>query len=318
VGLPTGFGLGQQEGRRVMKFTVAIPLGEIALGEFQSMQAVAEMAHALEMAKFDACHLTDHPAPSAEWLHRNGHDALDPFTALAFVAAASNKLRLHTNILVLPYRNPFITAKAAATIQVLSGGRLILGVGSGYQKAEFDALGVDFHKRGALMDEALEVLQLAWAGGAVVKRGLNFDAAGNEPRPAPDPRPTVWIGGGSDKALQRAARHGDGWSPFFAAPTQSKINQENAIQSVEHLGEKIDRLQEMRTLLPRTGPFDVAIMPRRPIMECTGQEADRQLEGLGELKRVGVTWGMIELPHPSRAAYIENVQWFAENVIARL
>jgi probable F420-dependent oxidoreductase len=300
-----------------MKFTVAIPLGEIARGEFQSMQAVAEMALALETAKFDACHVTDHPAPSASWLHANGHDALDPFTALAFVAAVSTSLRLHTNILVLPYRNPFITAKAAATLQVLSGGRLILGVGGGYQKAEFDALGVDFHKRGALMDEALDVLHLAWAGGPVIKEGLSFNAAGNEPRPVPDPRPTVWIGGGSDKALIRAARHGDGWSPFFAAPTQSKINQDNAIQSVDHLGQKIRLVHEARASLARTETFDIAIGPRRSIKECTREEAERQLEGLAELARVGVTWGMIELPHPSRAAYIENVKWFAEDIIAR-
>ena len=74
-----------------------------------------------------------------------GHDALDPFTAFAFVAAASTRLMLHTNILVMAYRNPFLTAKAAATLQVLSGDRLILGVGAGYQKVEFEALGVSGH-----------------------------------------------------------------------------------------------------------------------------------------------------------------------------
>lgn len=301
-----------------MKFTVAIPLGEIAPGEFQSMSAIVEMVRALESAKIDACHVTDHPAPSATWLHSNGHDALDPFTALAFVAAVSNRLRLHTNILVLAYRNPFITAKAASTLQVLSGGRLILGVGAGYQKSEFDALGVDFHKRGVLMDEALEVLELAWAGGAVIKQGLTFNATGNEPRPVPNPKPAVWIGGGSDKALQRAARCGDGWSPFFAAPTLSKLNQETGIQSPEHLGERIKQLQEMRANMVRNDPFDIAIGPRRAIRVCTSDEAQLQLDELHQLKSVGVTWGMIELPHPSRAAYVENVRWFAEEVVARL
>ena len=92
---------------------------------------------------------------------------------------------LHTNILVMAYRNPFLTAKAAATLQVLSGGRLILGAGAGYQKAEFDALGVDFHKRGKLFDEAIDTIRLAWGGGAVVKEGLNFNATGQ--RTASDP-----------------------------------------------------------------------------------------------------------------------------------
>lgn len=128
-----------------MKFSMAIPIGDITPGEFQTMDAVREMAGALERSGIDGCYVTDHPAPSAAWLHSAGgmgHDALDPFAALSFIAAASKRLMLQTNIVVLPYRNPFITAKAAATVQVLSGGRLILGTAPGYQKAEFEALGV--------------------------------------------------------------------------------------------------------------------------------------------------------------------------------
>lgn len=301
-----------------MKFTVAIPIGEITPGEFQSMQAVGEMAKALEAAKVDACYVTDHPAPSAQWLHANGHDALDPFTALAFVAAASTNLRLHTNILVLAYRNPFITAKAAASLQVLSGGRLILGVGAGYQQAEFEALGVEFKKRGALMDEALEVLRLAWGGGAVVKQGANFNATGNEPRPSPKPQPAIWIGGGSDKAVQRAARWGDGWSPFFAAPTQSKLNQDLGIQSIEQLREKVVQLEEMRAALGKTAPFDIVIGPRARFKDKTRDEAEKLRNELGELAHAGVTWAMIDPGHSSRAAYLENVQWFGEEIVAHI
>ena len=199
-----------------MKFTVAIPRGDITPGEFQTPEGVRTMSVAIEQAGVDACYITDHPAPDADWLRQGlGHDALDPFAAFAFVAAATTRLRLHTNIVVMAYRNPFLTAKSAATLQVLSGGRLILGVGAGYQKAEFEALGVDFHKRGKIFDEALEVIRLAWAGGPVVFKGMHFEARGNEPRPVPDPAPPIWIGGGSDKALERAARWGDGWSPFF-------------------------------------------------------------------------------------------------------
>ena len=111
-----------------MKFTMGLPAGDITPGEFQTADAIGEMASALEAAQVDACYVTDHPAPSAEWLHANGHDALDPFSSLAFVASATTKLMLHTNILVMPYRNPFLTAKAATTLQLLSEGRLILGV----------------------------------------------------------------------------------------------------------------------------------------------------------------------------------------------
>lgn len=301
-----------------MKFTMDIPVGVITPGEFQTADAIKSMALALENAGVDACYVTDHPAPSAEWLHANGHDAIDPFTALSFVAANSTKLMLHTNILVMAYRNPFLTAKAAASLQVLSGGRFILGAGAGYQKVEFDALGVDFHKRGKLFDEAIDTIHMAWNGGVVVKEGIGFNAVGNEPRPIPAIKPPIWIGGGSPAAVKRAALRGDGWSPFFAAPTMTAANQESGIHTVEQLGENIAQLHEMRAELGKIGPFDVAIGSRAKLDFKTRETADKYIDSIHELAGVGVTWVMIEAPHQSRQAYIENVQWFGEEVIARL
>jgi probable F420-dependent oxidoreductase len=305
---------------RPMKFTLHIPMDIIEpKGEFQSVSAVAEMATAIEKAGGSACFITDHPVPMADWLLANGHDALDPFTSLAFVAAATTKLKLHTNILVLPYRNPFVTAKAAATLDVLSGGRLILGVGVGYQKGEFDALGVDFAARGQLTDQALETIRLAWSGETVVKQGTTFNAPGNLPRPAPSPNPPIWIGGGSDSAVRRAVKHGDGWSPVWAAPGLSAINLKTALTSVEHLRDKIVMLRELLDEAGRAGePFDINMGPRIQLKEHTRSEADRYLEAVAELKTIGVTWCGASMPHPSRAAFIENVQWFGEEIIARL
>lgn len=301
-----------------MKFTMDIPVGVITPGEFQTAAAVTEMARTMENAGVDACYLTDHPAPDAAWLHANGHDALDPFSALGFIAATTTRMMLHTNILVMAYRNPFLTAKAAATLQVLSGGRLILGAGAGYQKAEFDALGVDFHKRGKLFDEALETIRIAWAGGAVVKEGMNFNATGNEPRPIPSTPPPIWIGGGSPAAVKRAALRGDGWSPFFAAPTMTAANQESGIHTVEQLGENITRVHEMRASNGLTGPFDVTIGARAKLNMGDRESAARYIDAVAEIAAVGVTWAMVELPHPSRQGFIENVQWFGEEILAKL
>jgi len=298
-----------------MKFSLHLPAGHITPGQFQTMEAISQMAKALEDAGVDACFLTEHPAPMADWLHANGHDAVDPFTALAFVAAASTTLKLHTNIVVLPYRNPFLTAKAAATLQVLSGGRLLLGVGVGYQKGEFDALGVDFHKRGALADEALEVLRMAWGGGAVVKQGMGWNAVGNEPRPAPDPQPTVWIGGGSDKAMERAVRWGDGWSPFFDAPTLSANNR--GISSVAVLAEKIKQVKEMRSAAGKTSPFDFVIGARTFAKNRSPQEAEQLRQEVGELAEAGIDWTFVYLGDESRPEFLENVQWFGEEVVGR-
>lgn len=302
-----------------MKVSVHCPVGNVAPGEFQTMAAVREMAAAAETAGFDSVYVTDHPIPDADWLRTPfGHDTLDPFTALAFIAAASEKLKLFTQILVLPYRNPFITAKAAATLQVLSGGRLIMGIGSGYQQVEFEALGIDFHRRGALTNEALETIRLAWAGGAVTKAGSTFNAVNVEARPAPDPMPPIWIGGGSDKAVERAARWGDGWVPVFTAPGLSKINRDAGLTSVAHLAEKLARLADLRADLGKTGPFDICVGPRQQPTTCTRSEADRYLEALGELAAVGVTWTSFQPPEGSRSHWLDMIQWFGEDVIKRL
>jgi probable F420-dependent oxidoreductase len=304
-----------------MKFSVSIPLGAIEPeGEYQTAQAAAEMGQALERAGVHACYVTDHPAPSEAWLFNPsglGHDAADPFTCLAFVAAATTRLRLHTNIVVLPYRNPFLTAKAAATLSVFSGGRVILGCGGGYQRAEFEALGVDFTKRGKLFDEALETIKLAWSGETVVKQGMNFNAADARPRPAPSPQPWIWIGGGSEKAIERAAQFGDGWSPFFVAPSMSQLNRDSGVTSVEDLADKVIHLRELLDKQERGQiPFDVCIGHASP-REMTKSEAERFLNTLGPLAEAGATWAPVGLPHPSRAGYIEHVQWFGEEVIAR-
>lgn len=302
-----------------MQFAMLLPVGDITPGQFQTAGAIAEMSRALEQARVSACFATDHPAPSAEWLHANGHDALDPFTALAFVAASSTRLRMFTNILVLPYRNPFLTAKAAATLQVLSGGRFILGVGGGYQQGEFDALGVDFAKRGALLDEALEVIRLAWSGDVVVRRGehFSFNAVGNHPRPAPDPAPPIWIGGSSDRAVVRAARSGDGWCPYFVRAGQSQINQNTALYTTDQLAGKIARLHELRDELGRSGSFDVAIGPPLRPQLGSDSEAERYLEEVEAFERAGVTWITVVPPYPSRQAYLDYVEWFGKAVIAR-
>ncbi len=301
-----------------MKFAMAIPVGDITPGEFQSSSAIDAMTRALEAANVDACHLTDHPAPSAEWLLADGHDALDPFTALAFVAAHSTRLQFFTNVLVLPYRNPFITAKAAATLQVLSGGRFILGVGGGYQQIEFDALGVAFGERGGLFDEAIDTIRQAWSGGVVVTKGRHFDAAGNLPRPTPTPPPPIWIGGSSDRAVRRAARCGDGWCPFFLRAGQSKINQDVALRSTQQLAERIAALHELRATEGRNGHFDVAIGP--PKIPALGSQdgVDEYLEEVREFGRIGVTWTTLRPPAPSRRAYLDYVEWFGEAVIRRV
>src|SRR6478735_5409703 len=139
---------------------------------------IASLARAAEQAGFGGYGFTDHPAPSQKWLSGGGHDALDPFVALTWVAAATTTLRLIPNIVVLPYRNPFVVAKAGATVDVLSGGRFTLAVGVGYLKREFAALGIQFDERAALFEEALEVIRGIWTTDDYSFEGRHFSAKG--------------------------------------------------------------------------------------------------------------------------------------------
>ena len=143
-----------------MRFTFTHPMHSHPYNpELVTGSGIAAVAAAAEAAGFDGFGFTDHPAPTQRWLESGGHDALDPFVAMGYAAARTTTLRLIPNIVVLPYRNPFVVAKAGATLDLLSEGRFILGVGVGYLKREFAAVGVDFDERGHLFDEALEVIR---------------------------------------------------------------------------------------------------------------------------------------------------------------
>ena len=159
--------------------------------------------------------MTDHPAPDAKWLASGGHPRSIPFVALSFAAAATTRLRVQTHILVLPYRNPLLTAKSVLSLDVLSGGRVILGVAPGYLKPEFAALGVDFDERNELTDEAIDVMRRVWSEDEVVAEGRHFTRGTSmRPRPVQQPHPPIWIGGNSTAAIRRAVERGQGWVPF--------------------------------------------------------------------------------------------------------
>lgn len=301
-----------------MQFALNLPFVKIVpQPDMTNLEAIRVMTRALEDAGFAAALTSEHPAPSAEWLHNDpaAHDCVDPLVALSFVAANSTRLKVFTNILVLPYRNPFMTAKAAATLQILSDNRLLLGVGVGYQKEEFDALGADFKARGALTDEAIETIRMAWQGGEVIKRGLHFDARGNEPRPVPLPAPPIWVGGGSDKAVERAARLGDGWAPYFSVPTHDETVRKSAVTSIPHFAEKVARLHDARARHGRSGAFDLAVAPPFRPHEASPANARRFLDEVHALAELGVNWIWTSIPSPSLEAYLDLVQWFGEEIV---
>jgi probable F420-dependent oxidoreductase len=303
-----------------LKVTCAIPIDIVDPVEFQNAAAAREMAQALEKAGVDACYITDHPAPTGRWRDAGGHDALDPFTGLAFVAAATTKLKLHTNLVVLPYRNPFVIAKAVATLDVFSEGRVILGIGVGYMKAEYLALGADFEGRGAVMDDTLETMKLAWSEGEVTREGRGYVANGIRPRPLPvqKPHPVIWHGGNSARAISRAARLCDGWTPFYATGPLSKTTRTEDLADIDDLKVKIGHLKEELAKAGRTRPFDIVIGPQGGLKGRTAADVDQFVNACGELSRLGVNWVPMGAPHPDRKTWLEHVQWLGEDVMPKL
>ncbi|MEZ5143288.1 MAG: LLM class F420-dependent oxidoreductase [Acidimicrobiales bacterium] len=279
--------------------------------------AVGRFARAAEAAGFDGIAFTDHPAPSHKWLTAGGHDALDPFAALSFVAAATERLRLIPNIVVLPYRNPFLVAKAAATLDSLSGGRFVLSVATGYLRSEYRALGVDFARRNELFDEALAVIRGAWTTDDFSFEGHDFTASGVTANPKPRHVP-IWIGGNSALTRRRVARLADGWNPFPAPRQLAETARTQPLETLDDLAPMIEHLRRHTEDAGRDpGTIDVAFTTGLSGPAEDGFDADAHLEALDRMAGLGVTWSSVGVPGDSLAHATEALERYGEEVIAR-
>jgi probable F420-dependent oxidoreductase len=303
-----------------MKYTIALPTDQVGQAdEFLTAPAVAEMAAAIEAAGFAACHVTDHPFPPADWVASGGHHSLDPLVTLAVAAAATTRLRLHTNIFVIAYRNPFLAAKGIATLDTLAGGRVILGVAAGYLAGEFAALGAPYQDRGAALDAAITAMKLAWTGQEVVADGPGWSARGNAmlPRPPAGAHPPIWIGGNSRAARRRAAAVGDGWSPFPARRGLAAATGTAELDGPDALRRGIEELRSEAERHGRTGPLDVCMTPFSHPHYRPRLDPARLLDEAAELAELGVTWLSVRLAAPSRAEFLRNIERFGDQVIGQ-
>jgi probable F420-dependent oxidoreductase len=303
-----------------MRFTITHPMHTHPYNpELASGAGIAAVAVAAEKAGFHGFGFTDHPAPSQRWLEAGGHDALDPFVALGFAAAHTTTLRLIPNIVVLPYRNPFVVAKSGATLDLLSDGRFTLAVGVGYLKREFAALGVTYDERADLFEEALEVIRAIWTGDDISYEGKHFSARGitAHPLPASRPHPPIWIGGNTAAARQRVAQHGDGWCPFAAPAGLARTAGTAVIDSPEALAAGID---DMRRRCEAAGKDWSAVDVTFGNLDGGSPasddfNADAYLKGMEKLAALGVTWLQVGLAGDSLAHTLESIDRFRSLVI---
>jgi len=222
---------------------------------------VAAIAAGAERAGFDSISVVEHPFPDEEWLRDgNGHHSFDPFVALSFAAAATSRIKLRTGLLILPYRNPFLAARAVASLDHLSHGRVVLGVGTGYLPKEFRALGVDFDERNELADEAIVAMRRAWTDDVVVMTGRHWKAEGNTmlPHPVQPGGPPIFVGGNSRRAIRRAVELGDGWLPMPYAG--NAISRRTApITSIDELRARLDYAASHAVRVGRTSPLRLSV-----------------------------------------------------------
>lgn len=182
---------------------------ELYVADWERTCGAAELAAIAEAADRSGFHyvaVCDHVAIPRDLAAAMGTTWYDPVATLGFLAGRTERVRLLSHVYVAPLRPPLQSAKHFATLDHLSAGRVIVGLGTGHVRGEFDALGVDFARRGRLLDEAIDVLTAALADEFVGDLGLR-------PRPVQSPRPPIWVGGSSPAALARVAERGDGWLP---------------------------------------------------------------------------------------------------------
>jgi probable F420-dependent oxidoreductase len=273
------------------------------------------VARAVDGAGFDYLAACDHVAVPRRLAGAMSTVWYDPVATLAHLAAVTGRVRLLSHVAVVGLRHPLVTAKQYATLDHLSGGRLVLGVGAGHVREEFEALGADFERRGAVLDESIDALRAALGREEFPEHhGKLYDFAGLGQRPRPaQPDVPVWVGGSSPAAVRRAALKGDGWLPQG--------------DPRERLPAQIDRIRRLRADAGLEGPFTVGAIAEPLYVGRAGWEVGRRTltgtpeevaESLRAYRAMGVDQVQVRFRSRGRAELIEQIGLFGAEVAPRL
>jgi probable F420-dependent oxidoreductase len=248
-------------------------------------------------------------------------DALEQLTLVAFVAGITRRLRLVTSVMILPYRNPVLTAKMIATIDVLSQGRVTVGVGVGWLREEFEALNAPaFEQRGAVSNEYLQIFKTLWTQDPADFAGRFYQFKGLccLPHPIQKPHPPIWIGGHSGPALRRVAKYGDGWHPVGANPAVPLRPHELqvALNRLQGLIEAEGRNPETITISFKVPLYDMS--PSGPLGQETGLERrpfsgspEQVVEDIAAYGKLGVSEVIVDFRSEDLSESLERMEHFA-------
>lgn len=292
-----------------------VPPGEVVVGIQLPVQAqsryfvepwerdagpggIAAVARAADEAGMSYVAVCDHVAIPRELAPGMGAVWYDPVATLGWLAGQTRRTRLLSSVFNLTYRSPWVAAKAFATLDRLSAGRVVIGVGAGHVQAEFAALGVDFHRRGALLDDALVTLDRAlreeWVDGLTVA-----------PRPVQVPRPPIWVGGSSPAAVRRAARLADGWLP-------QGTPREQLPPLVELF--RAERGDDTGDIGAITEWLYVGTPGWKPARPCVAGPPERLAEALRRWTALGVNHLQVRFPSRSAQELADQTRAFGEQV----
>jgi probable F420-dependent oxidoreductase len=291
-----------------MNYGVVLPIWQLSIRDAETLALKAE-----ELG-LDAVFVPDHIlAPPATTQHY-GPNWPDPFSFLAFVAGRTRRIHVGASVIVLPYRHPLVTAKAAATVDQASGGRFIFGIGVGWDEEEFRNLGLPFRQRGAQTDEYIRVIKAAWAADQPSFSGKyhTFAGATFAPRPAQTPHPPMWVGGLpgtlSSPALRRVALLCDVWHPL--ALTLDDI--EKGIGTIGEMARKAGRAQQIgcapRNLLALTD------QPKGSGRAAFEGSVDEVAADVRRARALGCEWMTFDLPRGEVAGMARAMERLAKEV----
>ena len=282
------------------------------VGPNATPENLAEFARRAEALGFDSLWVSDHVVVPRDYQSRYPYNPsgrmgagpdtpfLEPLSTLLYVAGVTSRIALGTTVLVLPMREPVLHAKILATLDVLSEGRLILGVGAGWLREEFEALGATFEDRGRRLDEELEILRRLWTleDPSFQGRYYRIGNLGFAPKPVQKPHPPIWVGGNTEPGLKRAVRYGDAWHGAGSTPEQARA----AAERLRALCEESGRDPATLAVTVRTG------VPLRPGAE--GEAAER----LARYREAGVSHVALDLNLADMGRALENMERLARDV----